>query len=69
MKPCPNRQATEGKVTSERIERFELTDELRELLKSNRKEFTNRVFGCLYADLPGDDRGSFVPGTINKNKS
>jgi hypothetical protein len=58
--------ATDGKVTPERIGPFEPTDEFREQLQENRKELTNRVFGCLYADLPGDDDGSFMPGTTNK---
>jgi hypothetical protein len=61
--------ATEGKVTPERIETFEPTDEFREQLQENRKELTNRVFGCLYADLPGDADSSFIPGTTNKKKA
>jgi hypothetical protein len=61
--------ATVGEVTPEAIERFEPTDEFKALQQSNRKEFTNRVFGCLYSDLPDDPRGSFVPGTINKKKA
>jgi hypothetical protein len=61
--------ATEGKITTEGIETFEPTDEFKELLQTNRKEFTNRVFGCLYADLTEDTGGGFVPGTINKKKA
>jgi len=61
--------ATEGKVTPERIETFEPTDEFREQLQESRKELTNRVFGCLYADLPGDDDGSFMPGATSKKKA
>ena len=61
--------ATQGKVTPDDIEAFRPTDEFRERLKSNRDEFTNRVFGCLYADLPNDNSGNFTPGTINRKKA
>ena len=60
---------TEGKVTPEAIEQFHPTDEFRALLESNRKEFTNRVFGCLYANLPDDADGTFTPGTFNEKKA
>jgi hypothetical protein len=61
--------ATEGNVTPEKIEAFEPTDEFRERQQLNRKEYTNRVFGCLYADLPEDGGSSFTPGSINKKKA
>jgi hypothetical protein len=58
--------ASEGKVTAEMIDAFEPSEEFSERLNEERKAFTERVYGCLYADIESDGQGEFVPGVIKK---
>ncbi len=60
--------ATKGKVTPEMIDNFEPDDTFREGLQTQRKAFTERVYGCLYAGLDDDKNkaSAFTPGVISK---
>lgn len=58
--------ASEGKVTAEMIDAFEPSEAFTIRLREERKAFTERVYGCLYADLEQQDQGEFIPGVISK---
>lgn len=51
--------ATEGKVTPEMIETFKPSPEFREKLREERRNYTRRVYQCLYEGAAAPGEASF----------
>jgi hypothetical protein len=58
--------ATRGSVTAAAIDAFEPDAEFKQKLQTQRKAFTERVYGCLYAGLDNTSASEFKPGVLSK---
>jgi hypothetical protein len=59
--------ATEGKVTPEMIENFKPTPEWRDKMRDERRNYTRRLYQCLYEGIAPAGDASFTSGVMSNN--
>lgn len=60
--------ATEGKVTPEMIENFKASPEFKEKLREERRNYTRRVYQCLYEGLEAPPADASFGGGLQRGE-